>query len=174
MRNTGYKRDDRPVVIYNDRIRHDTLRVNNIDGTSEIMSKRDALNLADSLELDLILIAEQANPPVCKIASLNKYLYELKQKKKTEAKKQRASVSETKEIRMGLSIDDHDLEVKAGHAKKFLAKNQKVKVTIKLRGRERGKAPMAHQLLSKFSELCGTPIAGKISSTANSVSAFFQ
>lgn len=173
MRPNRHQREDRPVVIYNDRIRHQRIRVNNVDGTSEIMSKRDALTLAEGLELDLILIAEKADPPVCKVASLNKYLYELKQKKKEATKKQRASISETKEIRMGLSIDDHDLAVKSGHAKKFLAKGQKVKVTIRLKGRERGKAPFAHQLLSKFGELCGT-VPGKIISTNNSVSAFFQ
>ena len=107
MRPNRHQREDRPVVIYNDRIRHQRIRVNNVDGTSEIMSKRDALTLAEGLELDLILIAEKADPPVCKVASLNKYLYELKQKKKEATKKQRASISETKEIRMGLSIDDH-------------------------------------------------------------------
>ena len=65
------------------------------------------------MELDLVLIAEKAQPPVCRIISLNKHLYELKQKEKMAKKKQRESIVEVKEIRMGVNIDTHDLETKA-------------------------------------------------------------
>ena len=120
---------------------------------SSIMTKREALNIANQLELDLILITEKADPPVCQITSLNKFLYKAKQREKDQKKKQRESKVNIKEIRMGLNIDENDLNTKVNNARKFLDKNATVIVTITLKGRERGKQQMAHQLLAKFAEL---------------------
>lgn len=153
-RNKGYKqRNKEPFVISNERIRAKEVRVNFPDGESQVLSLKDALDEAKSLYLDLVLIAEKANPPVCKIIDLNKHLYSLKQKEKLAKKKQRESVVETKEIRMGLNIDSHDLETKAKAARKFLDKNNKVTVTVVLRGRERGRQDSARELLNTFAYL---------------------
>jgi translation initiation factor IF-3 len=153
-RSRGYKkRNTGPFVIANERIRAKEVRVNFPDGESQVLSLKDALDEAKSLYLDLVLIAEKANPPVCKIIDLNKHLYSLKQKEKLAKKKQRESVVETKEIRMGLNIDSHDLETKAKAARKFLDKNNKVTVTVVLRGRERGRQDSAKELLNTFAYL---------------------
>ena len=170
LRKFDNKRAASPDVVYNNAIRYDTLRVTMVDGAVEIMTKREAINIASSLELDLILVTEKADPPVCKIASLNKYIYELKQREKEAKKKQRENKIETKEIRMGLNIEDHDLEVKANSARKFLDKKAIVMVTVTLRGRERGKQDMARQLLYKFAELTQTQL-DNISNSGNRISA---
>ena len=153
MRHNKYKRESQPKVMANERISYNNLRVTMVDGTSSIMTKREALNIANQLELDLILVTEKADPPVCQITSLNKFLYKAKQREKDQKKKQRESKVNIKEIRMGLNIDDNDLNTKVNNARKFLDKNATVIVTITLKGRERGKQQMAHQLLAKFAEL---------------------
>jgi len=163
-------KSQQPFVVSNERIKYDTLRVTMVDGQTSILSKKEALNIAESLELDLVLVTDKADPPVCKITSLNKYLYELKQRDKEAKKKQRESKIETKEIRMGLNIEDHDLEVKANSARKFLDKKAIVMVTVTLRGRERGKQDMARQLLYKFAELTQTQL-DNISNSGNRISA---
>jgi len=163
-------KSQQPFVVSNERIKYDTLRVTMVDGQTSILSKKEALNIAESLELDLVLVTDKADPPVCKITSLNKYLYELKQRDKEAKKKQRESKIETKEIRMGLNIEDHDLEVKANSARKFLDKKAIVLVTVTLRGRERGKQDMARQLLYKFAELTQTQL-DNISNSGNRISA---
>ena len=152
MRHNKYKRESQPKVMANERISYNNLRVTMVDGTSSIMTKREALNIANQLELDLILVTEKADPPVCQITSLNKFLYKAKQREKDQKKKQRESKVNIKEIRMGLNID---LNTKVNNARKFLEKNATVIVTITLKGRERGKQQMAHQLLAKFAELAG-------------------
>ena len=106
------------------------------DGESKIMSKRDAIYEARNQGLDLVLIAERADPPVCKIIELNKHLYSLKQKQKEQ--KKNARFIETKEIRLGLNIDTGDLNTKAKQAEKR-TRCKKISVVIVLRGRERGK-----------------------------------
>jgi len=173
-RNKGYKqRNKGPFVISNERIRAKEVRVNFPDGESQVLSLKDALDEAKSLYLDLVLIAEKANPPVCKIIDLNKHLYSLKQKEKLAKKKQRESVVETKEVRMGLNIDTHDLETKAKAARKFLDKNNKVTVTVVLRGRERGRQDLARELLNTFAYLLEVEYE-QISSQNNRVSGKIQ
>lgn len=164
------KNNKRPQILANENIKYDTLRVSMPDGESLIMSRRDALSHASRLELDLVLIAENAEPPVAKLTSLNKHLYDIKQKAKEAKKKQRTSFTETKEIRMGLNIDTHDLETKVRNAKKFLEKKNAVVITIQLRGRERGKQDMARQLLAKFAELSQAQL-GNVSFNGNRISA---
>jgi translation initiation factor IF-3 len=169
MRNNN--RNQQPFVIANERIKHDTLRVTMVNGDTQILTKSEALDIAVRLELDLVLVTEKADPPVCKITSLNKYLYEQKQREKEAKKKQRESKIETKEIRMGLNIDNHDLETKVNNAKKFLSKgNISVVITVTLRGRERGRQDMARQLLAKFAEMAHATLEN-VSNNGNRISA---
>ena len=99
-----------------------------------IMSARDALNLAAEKNLDLVKIAPQATPPVCKIIDYGKYRFEQAKREKEARKNQR--VVEIKEIRLSLNIDTHDFETKKNHAVRFLSEGNKVKVSIRFRGRE--------------------------------------
>ena len=105
-----------------------------------VVAIREALERADQAGLDLVEIAPQAEPPVCKILDYGKYKYEV-QKKKNEARK-RQKVIDVKEIKLRPGIDDHDYDVKMRAMKKFLGEGDKVKVTLRFRGRE-----MAHQEL---------------------------
>ena len=106
------------------------------------MSSKDAMKLAKEAGLDLIKIAPTAKPPVCKITDYGKYRYEQARREKDAKKKQK--VTEVKEIRLSPNIDDNDLNTKANQARKFIAKGDKVKVTLRFRGRE-----MAHMSTSK-------------------------
>lgn len=153
-RNKSFRnRNNNPFVIANERIRHKEVRVTLLDGESKIMSISNALRAAEEAELDLVLIADNALPPVCKITDLSKHIYAIKQKEKLAKRKQRESIVELKEIRMGLNIDKHDLETKASMARKFLDKNNKVTVTVVLKGRERGRQDAAKILLNTFAEV---------------------
>ena len=107
-----------------------------------IMSSREAYKLAQEAELDLVKIAPTAKPPVCKIIDYGKYRYEMARKEK-EAKKKQKTV-EIKEVRLSPNIDTNDLNTKMNAARKFLSKGNKVKVTLRFRGRE-----MAHMQTSK-------------------------
>lgn len=108
-----------------------------------IISTRDAMQMAKEAELDLVKIAPTAKPPVCKIIDYGKYRYELARKEKEAKKKQK--VIEIKEVRLSPNIDTNDLNTKMGAARKFLEKGDKVKVTLRFRGRE-----MAHMSKSKY------------------------
>jgi len=106
-----------------------------------VVTIQEALTLADQAGLDLVEVAAQADPPVCKILDYGKFRYE-EQKKKAEARKNQKIV-EIKEIKIRPNIDDHDYEVKLRNARRFLEEGDKVKVTLRFRGRE-----MAHQALN--------------------------
>lgn len=122
----------------NEEIRDKEIRVISDDGEQlGIMSASQALKIAESKNLDLVKIAPTAKPPVCKIMDYGKYRFE-KAKKEKEARKNQKIV-EIKEIRLSLNIDTHDFETKINHARKFIAAGNKVKVSIRFRGRE-----MAH------------------------------
>ena len=110
-----------------------------------IMSSKEAQNLALSKNLDLVKISPNSNPPVCKIMDFGKYKYELAKKEKESKKKQK--VVSVKEIRLRPMIDKHDLETKANMAKKFLESGDKLKVTIRFRGRELGHKEMGNQVI---------------------------
>lgn len=119
----------------NEEIRDKEIRVITDDGEQlGIMSPAEALKIAEERELDLVKIAPQAQPPVCKIINYGKYRFEQTKREKEAKKNQR--VIEIKEIRLSLNIDTHDFETKVNHAKKFLAQGNKVKVSIRYRGRE--------------------------------------
>lgn len=139
FRRNDDSRTDGPIT--NNRISASELRVMDQDGEAlGIMSKQDALNLANDKQLDLILIVPNAAPPVAKIISLNKYNYELKKREKLQAKNARANAIEIKEVKFRPGIGDHDLQIKMSQAQKFIDKGAKVKITIQMRGRENSKA----------------------------------
>ena len=117
-----------------------------------IMSARDALNLAAEKNLDLVKIAPQAQPPVCKIIDYGKYRVEQAKRVKEAKKNQR--VVETKEIRLSLNIDTHDFETKQNHATRFLGEGNKVKVSIRFRGREFGHPEIGKEIMERFAEYC--------------------
>lgn len=116
-----------------------------------VVSAKEAQKIANEKNLDLVKIAPNANPPVCKILDYGKYRYEL-QKKEKEAKKKQKIIS-VKEIRLSPNIEDHDLNVKANNANKFLKAGDKVKVTLRFRGREMGFTRLGYDIMEKFAAL---------------------
>ena len=131
-------------LMINDQIRDKEVRLIGEDGEQlGVMPARDALQMAKDAELDLVKIAPTAKPPVCKIIDYGKYRYELARKEKEAKKKQK--VIEVKEVRLSPNIDTNDLSTKMGAARKFLEKGDKVKVTLRFRGRE-----MAHMSKSRY------------------------
>ena len=129
--------------MINEQIRDREIRLIGQNGEQlGIMSARDAYLKAQEAGLDLVKIAPTAKPPVCKIIDYGKYRYELARKEK-EAKKKQKTI-EIKEVRLSPNIDTNDLNTKMNAAKKFLAKGNKVKITLRFRGRE-----MAHMNSSK-------------------------
>ena len=140
--------------LLNDDIREPEVRL--ISETGEqlgIMSSEQALQVAEEREMDLVLISPQAKPPVCKIIDYGKYKYEMLRKEK-EAKKKQKSI-EVKEIRLSPNIDDNDLNTKVNNARKFLEKGNKVKVTLRFRGREMAHMTQTKYILDDFAEKLG-------------------
>lgn len=137
----------------NEEIRDKELRVIDDEGNMlGVMSRDEALNLAEQKKLDLVNISPNANPPVCKILDYGKYRYEL-QKREKEAKKKQKTV-QIKEIRLSTFIEDHDVQVKAKTACKFLEEGDKVKVSLRFRGRERDNTARGREVMEKFAECC--------------------
>ena len=114
------------------------------------MSAKEAMKLADDAGLDLVKIAPKAKPPVCKIVDYGKYRYELSRKEKEAKKKQRTV--EVKEIRLSPNIESNDLNTKMNAARKFIAKGNKVKVTLRFRGREMAHMHDSKHILDDFAE----------------------
>ena len=115
-----------------------------------IMSSREAMRIAQEAELDLVKVAPKAQPPVCKIIDYGKYRYELARKEK-EAKKKQKTV-EIKEVRLSPNIDTNDLNTKVNNAKKFIGKGNKVKVTLRFRGREMAHVQQSRHILDDFAQ----------------------
>lgn len=137
----------------NEQIRDKEIRLIGADGAQMgIMSPRDALRMAIDKDLDLVKVAPQAKPPVCKILDYGKYRFEM-QKKEKEAKKNQ-KVVEIKEIRMSPSIDTNDFNTKVKSAVKFLNDGNRVKVTVRFRGREMAHTSLGQELLAKFGADC--------------------
>ena len=113
-----------------------------------IMSSKEAMRLAQEAELDLVKVAPKAQPPVCKIIDYGKYRYELARKEK-EAKKKQKTV-EIKEVRLSPNIDTNDLNTKVNNARKFVSKGNKVKVTLRFRGREMAHVQQSKHILDDF------------------------
>jgi translation initiation factor IF-3 len=108
--------------------------------------------MAESKNLDLVKIAPTAKPPVCKIMDYGKYRFEQSRREKEARKNQR--VVELKEIRLSVGIDKHDFDTKVGHALRFLEAGNKVKVSIRFRGREMAHADLAHKNMQSFALRC--------------------
>lgn len=135
----------------NEEIRDKEVRVIDRDGAQlGVMKIEDAMNLSLEKKLDLVNISPTANPPVCKILDYGKYRYEL-QKKEKEARKKQKTV-EIKEIRLSTFIEEHDLMVKAKNATKFLSDGDKVKVSLRFKGRERDYVNVGQKVMENFAE----------------------
>lgn len=127
------------------------MRVIDSDGSQlGIMSSNEALEKAADKNLDLVKIAPQAKPPVCKIMDYGKYRFE-QAKREKEAKKNQHTV-EVKEIRLSLNIDVHDFNTKLNHATRFIKEGNKVKVSIRFRGREMGHPELGYDIMKRFAE----------------------
>ncbi len=135
----------------NEGIRDKEVRVIDADGGQlGVMATRDALRRAEEKELDLVKIAPQGVPPVCKIMDYGKFRFE-QQKKEKEARKNQ-KVVEIKEVRLSLNIDTNDFNTKVAQAAKFLAKGDKVKVSIRFRGREMAHTNLGLAVQKRFAE----------------------
>ena len=137
--------------MINEQIRDKEIRLIGENGEQlGIMSARDAMKMAKEAELDLVKIAPAAKPPVCKIIDYGKYRYEQARKEK-EAKKKQKTI-EVKEVRLSPNIDVNDLNTKVGAARKFIEKGNKVKVTLRFRGRETAHMQSSKHILDDFAE----------------------
>ena len=138
--------------MINEQIRDKEVRLIGENGEQlGIMSARDAYKLALEAELDLVKIAPTAKPPVCKIIDYGKYKYELARKEKEAKKKQK--VIDIKEVRLSPNIEENDLNTKANSARKFIEKGDKVKVTLRFRGREMAHMSSTKHILDDFAKL---------------------
>ncbi|MBQ7548168.1 MAG: translation initiation factor IF-3 [Clostridia bacterium] len=138
----------------NEEIRDKEVRVIDIDGTQiGVVPIEEAMRLAEEKNTDLVKIAPQANPPVCKIMDYGKYRFEQAKREKEAKKNQR--IIEIKEVRLSLNIDTHDFETKVGHAVKFLKAGNRVKVSIRFRGREMAHPENGKVIMKKFADACG-------------------
>ena len=139
--------------MINEEIKAKEVRVVGVDGEAiGIMSSDDALRLAYDKGYDLVLMAPQAQPPVCRIMDYGKYRFEREKKEKEAKKKQQ--VIELKEIQLSCRIDTHDFETKARHAQKFLESGNKVRVTMRFKGREMSHMAIGQEIMKKFEESC--------------------
>ena len=139
-------------LTINEEIRSSKVRL--IDDEGEqigVIPIKEALKMAEDKHLDLVNVAPNAKPPVCKILDYGKYKYDALKKEK-EAKKNQKVIN-VKEIRLSPNIEKHDLEVKANQASKFLSNENRVKVSVRFRGRELGHKDLGKEVLDKFYEL---------------------
>ena len=137
----------------NEEIRDKELRVIGPDGQQlGIMSAKDALDIAEQKNLDLVKIAPQATPPVCKIMDFSKYRFEQSKREKEARKNQH--IVDIKEVRLSLNIDTHDFNTKLNNALKFIKHGDKVKVSIRFRGREMGHSEIGLENMKRFAEAC--------------------
>ena len=138
--------------MINEQIRDREVRLIGENGEQlGIMSAREAMKIASEAELDLVKIAPKAQPPVCKIVDYGKYRYEQSRREK-EAKKKQKTV-ELKEVRLSPNIDTNDLNTKVNNAKKFIGKGNRVKVTLRFRGREMAHVQQSKHILDDFAKL---------------------
>ncbi len=124
-----------------------------------IMSSSAALRLAEESEMDLVKISPTANPPVCKIMDYGKFKFELAKKEKESRKNQK--MVELKEVQLSMTIDTNDLNVKARQAQKFLDGGNKVKVAIKMRGRQNAHAVLGFEVMNKFFDILNGAVMDK-------------
>lgn len=147
-------REREKEIRVNWRIRVPEVRLIGPDGSQMgVFQTRDALKKAEEFGLDLVEISPMARPPVCKIMDFGKYKYELA-KKEHEAKKHQ-SVVHLKELRLRPATDEHDVQTKVRHAKRFLEDGDKVKITIQFRGREMAHQELGQKLMTKILQEVG-------------------
>ncbi len=116
-----------------------------------IMSSREALDLAYEKDLDLVVISPNAEPPVCRIMDYGKFKFDQSKRLKEQRKAQKTV--DIKEVQLSMTIDKHDVEVKARHAKRFLEDGDKVKVSIRMRGRQQARPEMGIEIMNSFFEM---------------------
>ena len=147
--NAPPQRDTGPRV--NDRIRSDQVRLIGAEGENlGVVTPARAMDLAAEVDLDLVEISPNADPPVCKIMDFGKYKYE-QQKRESEARKKQKTI-DIKEVKMRPGTDDHDFDRKVKDAVKFLEKGDKVKVTLRFRGREMAHQNLGREMLEKVAD----------------------
>ena len=152
MRRSRKKRPDKPLIPFyakNQSIQATEIRLLGMENENlGIMSTKDAQKLAAEKEVDLVEINPKAEPPVCKLIEFTQFKYQ----KEKEARKQKAKshIAELKGIRLSIRISDNDMDVRKKQAEKFLERGDKVRVEIILRGRERGKADIAREVIQRF------------------------
>ena len=135
--------------LLNEEIREKEIRVIDVDGSMlGIMTSKEALKLSLEKETDLVMISPGAKPPVCKLMDYGKFIYEQSKKEKEAKKKQK--VINVKEVRFSPSIEEHDITIKANNARKFLLDGDRVKVTVRFRGREADYAHLGQKILVNF------------------------
>lgn len=143
------RRPQRDLPKINERIRFPEIRVIDSDGSQlGILTPEEALKVAEEQELDLVLVSETANPPVCRIMDYGKYKFE--QEKKAREAKKKQHTADVKEVKMRYKIDEHDYQVRVNQAQRFLKAGDKVKATITFRGREIQHAHLAEELLQRM------------------------
>lgn len=141
------------LVVANERIRFPQVRVTGSDGDSlGIMNTQTALQKAYDQQLDLVLVTDKADIPVCKIVNLNKFLFEKKRQAKEQAKKQRESRIDVKEIQFRPGIDTHDFMTKCNHCRKFVEKGNHVKLLVRFRGREMANTKVGFEIIDRLME----------------------
>jgi len=137
--------------MVNEGIRDKEVRLIDVDGSPlGIMPVKEAQKIANSKDLDLVKVAPKANPPVCRIMDYGKYLFELSKKEK-EAKKNQKIIN-VKEVWVKPKIEEHDFNFKVKNARKFLEKGDKVKISVRFRGRELNYTSLGEEVLKKFAE----------------------
>ena len=138
-------------MLINDQIRASEVLVIGPNGEQVgIKSIQDALTLASYAALDLVLISPNANPPVCKLMDYNKFRYEKQKKEKEALKRQKANMSELKEFRLSPVIDVGDFETKLRNATKYLEKGDRIKLTIRFKGRQMAHTELGKEVLMRF------------------------
>jgi translation initiation factor IF-3 len=145
------RRTTRDLPQINERIRFPEIRVIDSDGSQlGIITPAEALRVAEEKELDLVLVSETANPPVCRIMDYGKYKFE--QEKKAREAKKKQQTADIKEVKMRYKIDEHDYNVRVNQAQRFLKAGDKVKATITFRGREIQHSNLAEELLARMAK----------------------
>ncbi|WP_176222178.1 translation initiation factor IF-3 [Tuberibacillus sp. Marseille-P3662] len=140
-------------MIVNDAIRASKVRLIDQNGDQVgIKSKNEALDMAENVELDLVMVAPNAKPPVCRIMDYGKYRFEQQKREKEARKKQK--VINIKEIRLSPNIEEHDFNTKLKNARKFLDKGDKVKASIRFRGRAITHSEIGREVLERLANEC--------------------
>jgi translation initiation factor IF-3 len=143
------KRKNRDLTLTNEQIRFPKIRVIDTDGAQlGLLSPREALQIAEEKELDLVLLSDKADPPVCRIMDYGKYKFEQEKKAREARKKQHTA--DVKEVKMRYKIEEHDYKVRVNQAQRFLKDGDKVKATVMFRGREIQHSDLAETLLKRM------------------------